>query len=181
MPSPGPVQADHLARAIQKLGFVQATRSAPRHGPRTLTLRHRVDGLSSGDLEAALSAPRRRRGLPRQLRFCRAATWRSCTAHAAQAVGRDDARQAQTLLAFIRERGPTHPRLVQAAFAHGRITNYWGGSGLATRSCSTACTNRGLLRVARRENGIRIYEAVEHPAARRCRRPHPPRRRVVDV
>src|ERR1019366_7086572 len=32
------------------------------------------------------------------------------------------------MLAFIRERGPTHPRLVDQHFAHGRAAHAWGWS-----------------------------------------------------
>jgi uncharacterized protein YcaQ len=153
-----------LARAIQKLGFVQADPIRAPARAQDLTLRHRVVGYRAGDLERRYPRlaveedclvnygflPRRHLALmhPRTPRK----PWDEATRA-----------KAQTLLAFIRERGPTHPRLVQAAFAHGRITNYWGGSGLATTQLLDGMHYRGLLRVARRENGIRIYEAVEHP------------------
>ena len=71
------------------------------------------------------------------------------------------------MLAFIRERGPTHPRLVEEHFAHGRRINAWGGSGLATTHLLDGMHYRGLLRVQRRDNGTRIYAAVEHAAGRR--------------
>ena len=44
-------------------------------------------------------------------------------------------------------------------------TNAWGGSSTATTHLLDGMHYRGLLRVARREDGIRIYEAVEHPPA----------------
>ena len=40
--------------------------------------------------------------------------------------------KAQLLLDFVRERGAVHPREVDARFAHGTVTNYWGGSSSAT-------------------------------------------------
>ena len=70
-------------------------------------------------------------------------------------------RKAADVLAFIRARGPTHPRVVEANFAHGRRTNAWGGSSQATTHLLDAMHYRGLLRVRRRESGTRIYEAVE--------------------
>ena len=74
-------------------------------------------------------------------------------------------KRAADVLAFIRANGPTHPREVDAEFGHGRTTNAWGGSSNATTHLLDGMHYRGLLRVARREAGIRIYEAVEHPPA----------------
>jgi uncharacterized protein YcaQ len=45
------------------------------------------------------------------------------------------------------------------------VTNYWGGSSSATTHLLDAMHYRGLLRVARREAGIRLY-AVHPPADR---------------
>ena len=57
-----------------------------------------------------------------------------------------------------------HPREVEEHFAHGSVQNYWGGSSLATTQMLGVMHYRGLLRVARRENGIRIYGAHRHEA-----------------
>jgi uncharacterized protein YcaQ len=68
-----------------------------------------------------------------------------------------------------------HPREVDNHFSHGTVRNYWGGSSSATTQLLDAMHYRGLLRVARREGGIRIYAAHEHglgptdAAARRAR------------
>jgi uncharacterized protein YcaQ len=76
-----------------------------------------------------------------------------------------DEEAAAEVLEFIRAHGPTHPRAVDAEFAHGRTTNAWGGSSNSTTHLLDGMHYRGLLRVARREAGIRIYEAAEHPPA----------------
>ena len=55
-----------------------------------------------------------------------------------------------------------HPREVDAHFAHGSVTNYWGGSSNATTHLLDAMHYRGLLRVARRVGGIRLYEVKTH-------------------
>ncbi len=68
------------------------------------------------------------------------------------------------MLAFVRERGAVHPREVDEHFAHGSVTNYWGGSSSATTQLLEGMHYRGLLRVARREGGIRLY-GVREPAA----------------
>jgi uncharacterized protein YcaQ len=72
------------------------------------------------------------------------------------------ARRVKALLDFVRTHGHVHPRQVDEHFAHGTVTNYWGGSSNATTHLLDAMHYRGLLRVARREGGIRIYQAHEH-------------------
>jgi uncharacterized protein YcaQ len=71
-------------------------------------------------------------------------------------------KQARLVLDFIRERGPVHPREVDEHFAHGRVTNYWGGSSNATTHLLDAMHYTGMLRIVRREKGIRIYAAHKH-------------------
>jgi hypothetical protein len=155
-----------LMRAIEKLGFVQADPIRAPARAQDLTLRHRVVGYRAGDLERRYPRlaveedclvnygflPRRHLALMHP----RAATsaWDAATRKRAAAV-----------LDFIRARGPTHPRDVEAAFAHGRRINAWGGSSNATTHLLDGMHYRGLLRVARRDNGTRIYEAVAHPEA----------------
>ena len=70
--------------------------------------------------------------------------------------------RAEEVLAFVREHGRTHPRDVQAHFDHGRIRRWGGDLNLGTHLLE-GLHHRGLLRVARRESGTRVYEAIEHP------------------
>ncbi|MCR6661796.1 MAG: winged helix DNA-binding domain-containing protein [Luteimonas sp.] len=155
-----------LPRAIQRLGFLQADPIRAPARAQDLTLRHRVTGYRAGDLERryprlALEEdclvnygflPREHVALmhPRQPRRA----WDAKTR-----------RQAAEVLAFVRERGPVHPREVERHFAHGSVRNYWGGSSNASTHLLEGMHYRGLLRVQRRDNGIRVYEAVAHPAA----------------
>jgi uncharacterized protein YcaQ len=73
-------------------------------------------------------------------------------------------KRAQLLLKFVRDRGSVHPREVDRHFSHGRVTNYWGGTSNATTHLLELMHYGGLLRVVRREAGIRIYAAHEHAA-----------------
>jgi uncharacterized protein YcaQ len=54
---------------------------------------------------------------------------------------------------------------VDAHFSHGTVTNYWGGSSSATTHLLDDMQYRGMVRVARREAGIRLYETREHVTA----------------
>jgi uncharacterized protein YcaQ len=85
--------------------------------------------------------------------------------------------RAQQLLEHVAAGGAAgvHPRDVDAHFAHGRVTNYWGGSSNATTHLLDDLHYRGFLRVVRREAGIRVYAArptasdAPDAAARRAR------------
>ncbi len=46
-------------------------------------------------------------------------------------------------------------------FAHGKVTNWFGGSSNATTRLLDEMHYRGLLRVTRREGGTRVYAARE--------------------
>lgn len=76
-------------------------------------------------------------------------------------------RLAEQVLAYVQAHGTVHPRDVDRHFAHGRVQNYWGGSSSATTHLLDALHYRGLLRVARRQGGVRLYAVREHqpPAA----------------
>src|SRR5918993_374759 len=75
---------------------------------------------------------------------------------------RSQGKRAAAVLEFVRARGAVHPREVDGHFAHGRVTNYWGGSSNATTHLLDAMHYSGLLRIARREKGIRIYKIQQH-------------------
>ena len=157
-----------LQHALETLGFVQADPIRAPARAQDLTLRHRVTGYRAGDLErryadldvyedffvnygfvtSAVQALMHPRGGP--------TPWTSA-----------NGRRVRALLEFVRARGPVHPREVDEHFAHGTVTNYWGGLSSATTHLLEAMHYRGLLRVVRRESGIRIYAAHEHAAAPR--------------
>jgi uncharacterized protein YcaQ len=63
---------------------------------------------------------------------------------------------------YVQSRGAVHPREVDEHFSHGTVTNYWGGSSRATTHLLDLLHYRGLLRVVKRDAGIRIYAAHEH-------------------
>src|SRR5580693_5882978 len=161
-----------LKRALEKFGFVQADPIRAPARAQDLILRHRVKNYRAGDLERryaqlgveedffinygfvtrelqALMHPRAECLVPAQGGL----PWPAA-----------ERKRAQLLLDFVRERGNVHPREVDDHFAHGRVTNYWGGSSNATTHMLDAMHYQGMLRVVRREAGIRIYAAHQHEA-----------------
>ncbi len=154
-----------LPRAIARLGFVQADPMRAPARAQDLILAHRVKDYRAGDLERryprlaieeaffinygflprqtlALLHPR---GAPRAWD-----TWNT----------KMQAR-ADEVLAFVRERGDTHSKHLQAHFDHGRMKR-WGGNLNVTAHLLQGLHYRGMLRVLRREAGTRVYQAIDH-------------------
>ena len=161
-------QPTTLQRALDILGFVQADPIRAPARAQDLTLRHRVSDYRAGDLErhysdldvhedffvnygfvtSALQGLMHPRGGP--------TPWSAARG-----------RHVRHLIEFVRARGSVHPREVDDHFSHGKVVNYWGGSSNATTHLLDQMHYRGLLRVVRRERGIRIYAAHEHPPVSR--------------
>ncbi len=162
-----------LKAAFQRLGFVQADPIRSPARAQDLILRHRAKDYHAGDLERlypkleieedfflaygfmtkslqALMHPRSDVDVPAE----GPRTWSAARKKLAQLV-----------LEFVRERGEVHPRDVDAHFSHGSVRNYWGGLSSATTHLLAAMHYRGMLRIVRRESGIRIYAIHEHGPA----------------
>jgi uncharacterized protein YcaQ len=151
-----------LPRAIAKLGFVQADPIRAPARAQDLILRHRVANYRAGDLE------RRYSKLPIEEDFFVNYGFMPRALHALmhprtarQAWTKARWRQAQAVLDFVRVNGVVHPRDVDAHFSHGKVTNWFGGSSNASTQLLDGMHYRGLLRIARRESGIRLYAARE--------------------
>jgi uncharacterized protein YcaQ len=152
-----------LPHAIDALGFVQADPIRAPARAQDLTLRQRVANYRAGDLERRYPRLAVEEDyfinygfLPRSLQ----ALMHPRSALRPWSPARK--RRALALLAFVRARGAVHPREVDEHFAHGTVTNYWGGASSATTQLLDSMHYRGLLRVTRRDNGIRVYAAREH-------------------
>ena len=145
-----------LARALDALGFVQADPIRAPARAQDLTLRHRVAGYRAGDLERQYETL----GIEEDIFINYGFVTREVSRlmHPRGAPQRGGKREL-ALLDFVRTRGAVHPREVDAHFAHGRVTNYWGGSSSATTYLLERMHYRGLVRVVRRDAGVRIYEA----------------------
>ena len=169
-----------LKRALHKLGFVQADPIRAPARAQDLILRHRVKNYRAGDLERRYA----QLGIEEDFFVVYGFVTRNLQAlmhprsdSRVPAEGRRpwSARQkkrAQTLLEFVRERGTVHPREADEHFAQGTVRNYWGGLSSATTHLLEAMHYRGMVRVARRESGIRIYTVHQHgpePADRKER------------
>jgi uncharacterized protein YcaQ len=153
-----------LSRALDRFGFVQADPIRAPARAQDLTLRHRVADYRAGDLERQYATLPIEEDVFVNYGF---------VTHAVHALMhprgertrspwfRAQSRRANAILDFIRARGPVHPREVDRHFTPGRVTNYWGGSSSATTHLLDLLHYRGLLRVVRRDAGVRIYGPQE--------------------
>lgn len=151
-----------LPRAMERMGFVQADPIRAPARAQDLILRHRVNDYRAGDLE------RRYESLGLEEDFFVNYGYVTRTLQALMHPRPDGAavrKKEKMLLEFVEERGAVHPREVEEHFAHGKVENYWGGSSLATTQMLGELHYRGLLQVARREKGIRLYRTHRHESA----------------
>ena len=163
-----------LKRALDRIGFVQADPIRAPARAQDLILRHRVKNYRAGDLERfyprlgieedffvvygfltrpiqAMMHPRANAGVP---------------AEGSNAWPAAREKRARLLLEFVRAHSAVHPRDVDSYFSHGTVKNYWGGSSNATTHLLAAMHYRGMLRVARRQSGVRIYAAQGYGPSR---------------
>jgi uncharacterized protein len=158
-----------LKRALHRFGFVQADPIRAPARAQDLILRHRVKNYRAGDLERKYT----KLGIEEDFFVNYGFVTRSLQAlmhpRSDNCVGQGQSpwpaarrKRAQLLLDFVRERGAVHPREVDEHFSHGKVKNYWGGSSNATTRLLDAMHYQGLLRIVRRDSGVRIYAAHQH-------------------
>jgi uncharacterized protein len=170
-PAPGT-----LARAIAQIEFIQSDPIRSPARAQDLILRHRVADYRAGDLERRYSSlaveedflyaygfmPRR----IRKLLYPRFDRNRPNSRFVPSGLAAD-------VLAFVQERGPTHPAVLATQFGRTQAINGWGGVSTASTRMLQQLHYHGLLRVQRRERGVRVYEAAavakELEPARRLR------------
>ena len=150
-----------LEGALERSEFVQADPIRAPARAQDLTLRPRVTGYRAGDLEARYAT------LPIEEDFFINYGFVSRPLQAlmhprASLSPTASNKRARAILEFVRERGSAHPREVDAHFAHGRTTNYWGGQSSVTTRLLEEMHYKGMLRVAKRDNGIRVYSVQRH-------------------
>ena len=173
-----------LKRALQRMGFVQADPIRAPARAQDLILRQRVKDYHAGDIERLYTRLDIEEDFFINYGYVTTAVHGLMHPRSNSRLLLDDVwgalpvaqrRKAKLILDFVTERGTVHPREVDDHFAHGKVTNYWGGSSNATTHLLDAMHYHGLLRVARRDKGIRLYITSNHangpsdPVERRLR------------
>lgn len=154
-----------ITKAIEHYGFVQADPIRAPARAQDLFLRLRVRNYFAGDLEKKyprlkieedrfvnygfMSRDLQRHFYPRE--------------HKGKLlIERQAPGLSERVLEFVRSRGVTHPKEAQVEFGKQIVGNYWGGGSQATTRALEGLHYRGFLRVAKRDNGIKLYEAATH-------------------
>jgi len=154
-----------LAGAVDRLGFVQADPIRAPARAQDLILRHRVEGYRAGDIERRYQEIDAEEDVFINYGYVSRAVHRLMhprTPSSRAPLPRT--RRERALLDFVRERGDAHPRDVDRHFEHGTVTNYWGGASRATTHMLERMHYNGLVRIVRRERGVRIYAASAQAA-----------------
>jgi uncharacterized protein YcaQ len=145
-----------LKQAIETLGFVQCDPIRAPARAQDLILRQRVDGYLAGDLERNYPEL----GLEEDYLYAYGvvpeATWRLLHPRANRRLSKAETRVWELVCAQTK----MHPRELEPHLGKRRQVNAWGGYSKETTRTLEALHYRGLLRVAGREKGIRLYQAA---------------------
>jgi uncharacterized protein YcaQ len=152
-------QPTTLKAALDRMAFVQADPIRSPARAQDLILRHRVESYRAGDLEQHYPSLEIEEDVLYAYGFLSRPVW-----HLLQP--RDTSRLLKLekrILEVVNSMGQAHPKQLEEHFGRDRVINAWGSYSKETTQVLDDLRHRGLLRVARRENGIRIYEAAQLP------------------
>jgi uncharacterized protein YcaQ len=148
-----------LDAAIGRLGFVQADPIRAPARAQDLILRHRVAGYRAGDLERDYPKLELEEAwfhvygfLPRQV---------ASLLH--PRVARPLSKLDRQVLEAVAATPAIHPNDLAAQFGRRRVINGWGGYSKATKRALERLHFQGHLRIAGRDNGIRLYAVATLP------------------
>jgi uncharacterized protein YcaQ len=148
-----------LQGAIDRMGFVQADPIRAPARAQDLILRHRVDGYRAGDLEREYSALDIEEDYLYAYGFVARRVWNLLHPRTHPRMRAFE----QKVLEVVRQLGEAHPAALEAHLGRRRVVNAWGGYSKATTQALEDLHYRGLVRIVRRERGIRIYKPSSPP------------------
>lgn len=173
-------QEHSLASALNRLRYVQADPIRAPARSQDLVLRHRVLGYRVGDLDehypslsieedvlhnyGFLTPELQAHVHPRKPRSCKEPK---------------DIDLYEAVYGFVVQNGPTHPKTVAQQLGSHRVESGWGSMSAATTRMLENLHFEGRLRVAKRVNGIKVFEASTPPA--QVERPEWKAQRLVET
>ena len=150
-----------LDAAIDRLGFVQADPIRSPARAQDLILRQRVQGYRAGDLERQYALLEIEEDYLYAYGFLSKPVWRLIHPRKTAQPRTFEKKVLETVVRL----GEAHPRILESHLGKRRVVNAWGGYSKATTHALEWLHWRGLLRIARREAGIRIYRPASQPEA----------------
>jgi len=148
-----------LRAAFDRLGFVQADPIRAPARAHDLILRPRVKGYRAGDLERHYGSLELEEDFLYAYGFLTRNLWQ--LVHRRRLTDLPDFEKK--VLKEVRRHGAMHPKQLAELFGSERRTNNWGGYSRVTKLALEDLHERGLLRIAAREKGVRIYAAALPP------------------
>ena len=148
-----------LQGAIDRLGFVQADPIRSPARAQDLILRHRVDGYRAGDLEREYAALDVEEDYLYAYGFVSRRVWNLLHPRSHSRMRAFE----QKVLDIVRASGEVHPAALASHLGRKRVVNAWGGYSKATTQALEELHYRGLVRIARRASGIRLYKPATPP------------------
>jgi uncharacterized protein YcaQ len=143
-----------VGAALEAWGFVQYDPIRRPARAQDLILFQRVTGYQVGDLDRAYSAG----GLDEDHFYAYGVLTPELMGLVyPRSYQPDDL--AAGVLDLVRAEGPLAPNDVSAVFGKAKAANDWGGLSSATTRALEALHYHGCLRVARRDNGVKVYAA----------------------
>jgi uncharacterized protein len=157
-------QVPTLAQGLTKFGFVQADPIRAPARAQDLILRQRIKNYRAGDLEKKYAKLEVEEDFFVNYGFLTREVQAFMHPREYSPLRIENAVPGLTdrVLKFVKGNGATHPKMLEAHFGKLSVANNWGGTSQSTTRALDALHYRGLLRVARRDNGIKVYEAAAH-------------------
>ncbi|MDQ8187644.1 crosslink repair DNA glycosylase YcaQ family protein [Pelagicoccus sp. SDUM812002] len=143
-----------LNTALRGMQFVQADPIRCPARAQDLILRQRVQDYRAGDLERLFPDMAAEEGYLFAYGFMVPELWRNLRGRSLAKLSKLET----AVLNAVRELGEVHPRDLDERFGRKSVRNYWGGKSKETKRVLDSLHDSGLLRVSRRENGVRVYQ-----------------------
>lgn len=142
-----------MAEAINRLGFIQADPIRSPARAQDLILRQRVSGYRVDDLDRQYAALDVEEDYLYAYGFVSRPVWHLLHPRKTPVMRAFERKVFDTVVKL----GEAHPRALEAHLGARRVVNAWGGYSKATTHALEWLHWRGVLRIARRENGVRVY------------------------
>ncbi len=155
-----------VGEAAERLGFIQADPIRSPARAQDLILRQRLRNYRAGDLERLYPTLPLEEGFLFAYGFASKAVWGWM--HPKPQI--DLSADQRHVLKLLKLKGPLHPRELDSHIGVRSSRNAWGGTSRSSKLILETLHDRGLLRVAKRANGIRVYETAS-PCEQKASKP----------
>ncbi len=143
-----------LRRAIGRLGFIQADPIRSPARAQDLILRQRVTRYRAGDLDRNYRALKLEEDYLYAYGFMPIETWQLLHPRKRRSLTRAE----QKVLDIVANQKHLHPRELETHLGKSLEVNAWGGSSKATTRSLERLHYLGLIRIAGRVKGIKLYQ-----------------------